>query len=191
MSIDFPKDEFEAYIGVTRRKAVFTITIAELVDSGIFDWKADYLDWSAAAYDAEQYTRICDYFTARFWYREISMKPFQIWAQRLKTKLVYEIMPKYKHLYAAVANGLDPLASDDEIYKERRMRSDFPQTLLSGENQDYVTSGDDLESERLHYAKPLEVLSEFASTYHSIDEMLLDELECMFIGMYNANVNTW
>lgn len=184
------KDEFESYTGFPRRKAVFTITLAELMDAGVFDWSKDYLDWSSAAYDAEQYERVCAYFVERFKYREISMKPFQPWAQRLHMKLVFELMPKYKSLYKAVENGLDPIAQDDEVYKERKMRSDFPQTQLGG-NQDYATSGDDTEYERLHYKDPIAVLQDFSASYHAVDEMLLDELECMFIGIYNANSNLW
>ena len=118
------------------------------------------------------------------------MKPFQVWAQRLKTKLVYEIMPKYKPLYEAVENGFDPLASDDEVFKERKIASDFPQTLLGG-NQDYASAGNDTEYERLHYEKPIDILNAYASSYHAIDEMICDELEILFIGMYNANVNGW
>lgn len=190
MTVPSIKEELESYTGKPRRKAVFTITLAELIDADVFNWSKDYLDWSSAAYNSEQYERVCNYFIERFKYREISMKPFQLWAQRLHMKLVYEVMPKYKALYKAVENGLDPIASDDEVYKERRMRSDFPQTQLGG-NQDYVTSGDDTEFERLHYADPITTLQNFAAGYHAVDEMLLDELECMFIGIYNANSNLW
>lgn len=187
---EFDVERMETYAGEDIYKAVYTITLAELKDAGIFDWSRDYLTWEDAAYDEEQYKRVCDYFYARFAYREISMKPFIVWANYLQRKLAYELMPKYKPLYAAIADGLNPIASSDEVYKERNIESNYPQTLLGG-NSDYATKGDDREYERLHYDDAIAKLQEFATAYHGVDEMLLDELECMFIGLYNANVNTW
>lgn len=187
---DFDPEKMETYTGKDIYKAVYTITLAELQDAGLFAWDKDYLNWESAAFDAEQYERICNYFIARFAYREISMKPFIVWANYLQRKLVYELMPKYKPLYAAVQEGFNPIASDDEVYKERTIGSKYPQTLLGG-NADYATDGTDREYEKLHYNDPIEQLQRFYEAYHSVDEMLLDELECMFIGLYNANTNTW
>lgn len=187
---DYSIDEMETYTGKDIYKAVYTITIAELSDAGIFDWSKDYLDWSDAAFDDEQYQRVCNYFTARFYYREISMKPFLVWANYLQRKLVYELMPKYRPLYAAVKEGFNPIASNDEIYKERAIGSKYPQTLLGG-NADYATDGTDREYERIRYDNPIEQLQKYSEAFHSVDEMLLDELEIMFIGLYNANTNLW
>ena len=44
-----------------------------------------------AAYDDEQYERVCNYFVDRFYYREISMLPFKIWANFLLRKIKYEL----------------------------------------------------------------------------------------------------
>ena len=187
---EFDKDAMEGYTGRKIYKAVYTITLAELQDAGLFSWDKDYLQWQSFAYDNEQYERVCAYFLERFKYREISMKPFIVWCNYLMRKIKYELMPKYKPLYAAYAKGLDPLASSDEIYKERKVNSKYPQTLLSG-NSDYATEGDDTEYERIRYDDAIGKLQQFSEGFHAVDEMLLDELECMFIGLYNANTNTW
>lgn len=187
---EFDKDAMEEYTGKNIYKAVYTITLAELVDAGLFSWDKDYLQWRSSAYDDEQYERVCAYFLERFKYREISMKPFKVWCNYLMRKLKYELMPKYNRLYSAYAKGLDPLASSDEIYKERKVNSKYPQTLLSG-NSDYATEGDDTEYERIRYDDAISKLQQFSEGFHAVDEMLLDELECMFIGLYNANTNTW
>lgn len=179
------------YTGRDQWNAVYTITIGELLDAGVFDWSMPELDWSDAAYNPEQYKRVCNYFIERFYYREISIEPFAEWARMLKRKLVYELMPKYKHLYKRVEDGISPLAQTGEYHKRRNVHSDYPQTLLS-ENSDYLTSGDDLEYETIREGDLTEMLQQFAESYHNVDEMLLDELESMFVCMYTTNVNaTW
>lgn len=173
-------DELVSFTGKPRFKAVYTITLAELIDVGIFDWSKDYLNWSAFAYDSAQYERVCQYFIDRFYYREISMEPFKIWANFLTRKIKYELMPKYKILYAEAAKNVslqfdgsetrtlnwnesgsststdtsnqtettNRNENSDDYYKKRDIHSDYPETLLSS-NSDYVTSGNDLEEERV------------------------------------------
>lgn len=173
-------DELVSFTGKPRFKAVYSITLAELVEDGIFDWSRKILDWSSAAYDAEQYQRVCEYFIDRFYYREISMLPFKIWANFLLRKLKYELMPKYRFLYAEAAKNVSMQfdgseerltnwtesgsststdtsnrtettnrdENSDDYYKKRDVHSDYPETLLSS-NADYVTSGNDLEDERV------------------------------------------
>lgn len=168
--------------------AIYTIQLGELIEHGVFDWKRPELDWSAAAYSPDQYTRVCEYFVERFRYREISIEPFLQWAQMLKRKLVYELMPKYKPLYERVAEGINPLQDSDEYFKRRIVDSEYPETLLSA-NADYASNGEDLEHEKLVEGNVAESIDEFRALYHGIDEMLLDELEIMFVGLYTMNAN--
>ena len=84
------QDEVNEWTGRDRWNAVYTITLGELIDKGVFDWSLDILDWSAAAYSAEQYKRVCAYFIERFRFREISIEPFYEWATMLHRKLVCE-----------------------------------------------------------------------------------------------------
>lgn len=184
-------DEMHDYVGHDEWNAVYTITIGELIESGVFDWSKPELDWSDAAYNPDQYKRVCEYFIERFYYREISLEPFAEWARMLKRKLVFELMPKYKPLYKRIDDGVNPLALSDEYHKRRDIHSDYPQTLLS-ENSDYLTSGDDLEYETLREGGLTEMLQQFADNYRSVDELLLDELESLFVCMYTMNINaTW
>jgi len=169
--------------------AVYTVYLGELVQTGVFDWKREELDWSDAAYDAEQYKRVCDYFLARFKWREISMLPPLQWFDYLHRKLVFELMPKYKPLYERIAEGINPLAGENEYYKNRTIQSAYPETLLS-ENSDYITDGRDEEFQRIKEKDFTESVAKFAEQYKPVDEMLLDELEILFVGMYTTNVNT-
>lgn len=184
-------DYMHNYTGCDKYNAVYTITIGELIDAGIFDWSIPQLEWSSAAYDADQYKRICDYFIERFYYREISIEPFLEWARILKRKFIYEVMPKYKPLYARLAEGYAPLSNEDEYYKSRIIDSSYPQTMLSG-NSDYLTSGRDEENERIKEGNLTDMMNKYADEFKAVDEMLLDEFETMFICMYTTNINvTW
>ena len=186
-----PVDEMLEWTGHDEWNAVYTIQLGELIASGVFDWKRPELDWSVAAYDDEQYARVCAYFEDRFYYLEISIEPFAEWAKMLKRKLVFELMPKFKPLYERIGEGVNPLAAENEYQKSRAIESAYPETLLS-ENADYITDGRDEEKQRIKEGDLTENLAKFAELYKGVDELLLDQLESMFICLYTANVNaTW
>lgn len=168
--------------------SVFTIQLGELVEMGLFDWNSELLNWFDAAFDYEQYERVCRYFIERFEFREISLEPFYEWARRLHYKLVYELMPKYKPLYEALDGGINPLADYDEYYKEREITSAYPETMLSG-NSDYASDGKDVENERIRLGNIAEREQQYMEGFKAVDSALLDELECMFVCMYSSNVN--
>lgn len=180
------------WTGHDQWNAVYTITIGELIDCGLFDWKRPELDWSSAAFNEDQYDRVCSYFIERFYFREISLEPFWEWAKILKRKLVFELMPKYSPLYELVANdGVQPLSIENEYYKNRTIQSSYPETLLS-KNSDYITDGRDEEYQHIKEGPFVDAYVNFAEKYKAVDELLLDDLETMFVCMYTANVNaTW
>lgn len=181
-------DEMDGFTGKEQFNAVYTIQLGELVEAGVFDWSMPILDWSEAQYDEAQYKRVCDYFIERFYFREISLEPFWEWARTLHRKLVYELMPKYRLLYAREAEGINPLSSEDEYYKERTITSEYPETLLSG-NSDYITSGRDFEHQKIREMGYADGLVNFADKVKSVDDLLLTELESMFISLYTTNYN--
>lgn len=168
--------------------AVYTVKLGELIQAGVFDWTRPELDWSEAAYDPEQYERVCKYFERRFYYREISLEPALEWFNMLQYRLVYELMPKYKPLYARIAEGYDPLADTDEYYKRRTINSAYPETLLSG-NSDYISDGTDEEWERVKEGAIVDASNKYVLEYQAVDKSMLDELEDMFTCMYTANTN--
>ena len=181
-------DKFNSYTGYDEWNAIYTVQLGELVAKGVFSWEYDSLNWSNYAYDDEQYQRVCNYFIERFYYREISIEPFEEWARILKRKLTFELMPKYKPLYSRFNEGINPLAGENEYYKNRTIDSAYPETLLS-ENADYITEGKDEEYQRIKEADLTDQLTKFAEYYKSVDELLLDELESMFISLYTMNIN--
>lgn len=181
--------DWDDYTGKPRFNAVYTVQLGELIHEGVFTWDNPLVNWREAAIDDAQYKRVCDYFNERFYYREISMEPFKVWANFLRRKLVYELMPKYRPLYERVAEGVNPLADSNEYYKNRTIESAYPETLLS-QNADYITDGRDEEFQRIKESNYIESMTNYAAMFKGVDEMLLDELEVLFISLYTANINT-
>lgn len=192
MPVDYPdfgsQSSVNEWTGNNVWNAVYTVQLGELIDKGIFDWSLDILDWSSAAYSAEQYNRVCAYFIERFRFREISIEPFYEWATMLHRKLVYELMPKYKNLYQYLDESFDPAQVSDKYRKRRAVGSDYPETLLSG-NADYISNGQDEESEEIERGNLQDAYNAYVTGYQTIDEHLLDELESMFIGLYTASID--
>ena len=192
MPIGFPdfssQDAVNEWTGRDRWDAVYTVTLGELIEKGVFDWSLSILDWSEAAYSTEQYKRVCTYFIERFRFREIGIEPFYEWATMLHRKLVYELMPKYRNLYKYLDAEFDPAQISDRYRKRRAIGSDYPETMLSG-NSDYASSGQDEESEEIERGSLQDAYNAYVASYQTIDEHLLDELESMFIGLYTASID--
>ena len=189
--VEIDVNEWNDYTGADEWNAIYTVQIGELVETGVFDWDNPLLDWSDAAYDATQYARVCAYFIERFYYREISLEPFEEWARTFHRKMVYEIMPKYRPIYERLAEGINPLSSENEYYRNRTIESAYPETLLSA-NADYITDGRDEEFQRIKEADFTDQMDKYANKFIGIDQLVLNELETMFISLYTMNVNaTW
>ena len=182
-------DELMHDVGEPKFHSVNTITLGELIENGVFKWETI---WTPIhAYSPEQYTRICAAFETRFYYREISITPYKQWAKRLSYELVYNLMPKYIPMYKQLDEGYDPLQTGGEYRKERKIESDFPETLLSA-NQDYASRGYDFESESVGRGNLTDDYMNYAENFMAIDAMIMDELESkMFSMLFTTNVNGW
>ena len=187
---NFHESDIQSYIYQNEWHAVYTIQLGELIESGVFDWSKPEIDWKASAYDNEQYERLCNYFNERFYWREISTLPIKEWFMHLHRKLVFELIPKYKPMYEAIKDGINPLAKSDEYFKERHINSQYPETLLS-ENADYISDGHDVENERIVINTIGDGIQDYVTKYKYVDELVCDELESIFICMYTSNVNEW
>ena len=181
-------EEFNNFTDENRFNAILTIQLGELIENKVFDWENDNLRWYSAAYNDEQYNRICKYFIERFYYREISIEPFEEWAKILKRKIIYELMPKYRELYKRFDEKINPLSKENEYYKNRTIESAYPETLLS-ENSDYITDGKDEENQRIKEGDFIDTTMKYAKHFKYIDELFLDDLESMFVSMYSLNIN--
>lgn len=164
--------------------SAITITLGELYDGGFY--KPTDSSWKWTYYNLEQYKRVCAKFLNRYFMRDIAITPPGNW-KREYLRLLNEIMPKYIPVYKALDAGADILSAEDEFAKSRDIYSEFPQTMLSG-NQDYASTGTDRESERIKRGDWIETI-ERLNSYNDIDVMILNECEKLFSCLYSVSIN--
>lgn len=166
--------------------AVFSVQLCELINT---EGGIDFSDgtWEYDYYSEEQRDRLWKKFEARFYWREIGVLPPTRWKWEVIRKL-NEVMPKYKPIYEALENGQNILQKYGEYGKSRNMYSEFPQTMLSGLNQDYVSSGTDKEHENVYLGDWMEQL-ERIKNYDDVDVLILKELETMFSVFSTVSMN--
>ena len=167
--------------------AVVTIQLCELIDAGFFDLSRKDWDFNPK-YSNEQHAQLCRKITEHYYYREIALVPPGIWKREFLRKL-NEIMPKYMVLYKNADEGVQ-LGNESEYYKSRNIFSDFPQTALAGDNQDYASTGSDTEYERIRQMDPVE-LAERLKSYDDVDLMVINEIESLFSCLFTVNINGW
>lgn len=160
-----------------------SITLGELMDAEIVtqEWFVTF-----DAFSAEQAEALWSKFVGRFQFREIGILPPARWKLRVIAKL-NEIMPKYKPLYQAIADGITTITDVDEWHKSRDVFSSFPQTALGGANEDYASTGTDREYETVRNYGLLDV-GERIGTYNDVDVMILNELEPLFMVIRSTSI---
>lgn len=190
---DFPTfddvSKYEPGELVHRYMAIETITLAELIDQRVFSWADERIAGAFDGLGAENAARLQDAFVARYLYEEIGVLPPGQWLQRLGAKIRYQLVPKYKPLYDAIASGdFNPTLKGSEWHKERRIRSEFPETQISG-NSDYLSDGEDSEYQTIRTDDQLALSELYYSQYKDVDTALLDELETLFATLWSVQVN--
>lgn len=164
--------------------SVYTIQLGELIEDGLIDFSSE--EWDFDFFDEEQRDRLWKKFENRFYWRELGIEPYKRWKWELLRKL-NEIMPKYKPAYQALKDGTDIFRHYGEYGKSRNIYSDFPQTLLTG-NQDYASNGTDREHEEVYLGDWMEQMAKLKD-YNDVDVMILNELESFFNCMFTVSMN--
>lgn len=179
-------DKFEFEDVVPDHHAVFSVTLGELIEGG-FDpfgepeWAK--IDW----YDDDQRERFEGKFKLHYYFYEIGVTPPKKWRMML-TSRVWEIMPKYKPIYKALANGQNILGDSDEYGKGRNVYSDFPATQLAPGNQDYASNARDNEYEKIVTGDYLTKMQQFTS-YEDLDRQMIKECEVLFSCLSTVQTN--
>ena len=164
--------------------AVFTITLGELITDGLVDfsdgtWYTQTngleIDW----FDDEQRNRFWAKFGQYYFYKR--------WKDNLLSKIAL-IMPKYKLVYESLAKGIDPMQVYDDYGKSRNIYSDFPQTMLS-KNEDYASTGNDNQYERVKQGDFVEKMNAILYDYNDVDFALVRELDTHFYCLLTSNIN--
>jgi hypothetical protein len=172
--------------------SVMTYTFGELLDvPGGVDWDNAAWSWRDVAYDDEQYTRCCKKIENRFYDRELGVLPASRWKRHF-LRLIAEIMPILKPLYAAVDGNSGIMLSDmDTWHKMRTVFSDFPATQLA-ENQDYASNATDNQYETIANGDFMGKVNRIRNgEYVDIDVLLLEQLETCFSPLWTVNINNY
>lgn len=165
--------------------AVGTIQLGELIECGIVDFSDPSWHWDY--YSEEQYERVCEKITNRYFMREIGVIPPGLWKREFLRKM-NEVMPKYKPLYKALEDGTSILQTGDQYGKSRDIFSEFPATML-GDNQDYASNGRDREYENITQGDWVDKATQIAERYNDIDVMILNDIEPLFSCLLTVNMN--
>ncbi len=174
---DLPDDEWHS---------ATSITLDELIDCGVVDFDAENMRWNAP--DEETRMRVNDKIIARYGIREISITPPGVWIRQFVRKM-NELAPKYNLIWQRIKDEeFDPWQTSRDYGKSRHIYSDFPQTMLGG-NEDYATAGNDREHEDGHEGDLFMRAREIGQKYQDVDVMLLDELEVLFSCLISVNFN--
>jgi len=171
---------------------VMTYTFGELLDTpGGVDWNNAAWSWRDIAYDDTQYTRCCKKIENRFYDRELGVMPPSRWRRHFM-RLIQEIMPTLRPLYALVSNNPDIILSDSDIWhKMRTIYSDFPATQLA-ENQDYASNATDNQYETIANGDFMDKVNRIRNgEYVDIDVILLEHLETCFSPLWTININNY
>lgn len=193
MTINIPDyDPTQDYAAYTDFHAVFTIMMGELVHDGLikFDdgtWDTQLNGLKIKWYNDEQKHRFWKKFEQYYYYREIGELPYLRWKGNLLAKIAL-LMPKYYMLYERLDKGVNLLQEYDEYGKSRSIYSDFPQTMLSG-NEDYASSGNDIQFERVREGNFVEKMNAIFNDYNDVDFALLQELDTHFYCVLSSNMN--
>lgn len=185
-------DQNEDYDKYADFHAVFTIQMGELIHDGLIDFNdgtwgtlpdGKEIEW----YSDEQRERFWSKFEYYYFWREIGELPFMRWKWDLLTKISM-LMPKYNFVYKLIDDGIDPLQVEDVYGKSRDMYSDFPQTMLSG-NQDYASTGKDTEYENVREGNFIDTVFKIYNEYKDPDMALVQELDDCFYCVLTSNVS--
>lgn len=180
--------DYDTFAESTRHDfhAVVTVTLNEYIEDGLIDFSDS--SWDFDSFDEEQRNRLYTKVVGRFGDREIGILPYSRWKRRFLATL-NENMPALKPVYQALQDGYTPLDESGEWYKSRDIHSDFPQTQLNPETQDYASDGNDHEHELIRRGSFIDTTAKMYDYYKDPDVMMLDKLERLFMPLLTVNMN--
>lgn len=190
-SIDPFDPEFD-YDRLDDFHAVYTVQLGELIHNGLVNFKDGTWDrladgtelvWISEEKREEFWAKFKQYY---FW-REIGEMPYKRWKYDLLVLLAGKL-PKYNLMWKALEDGVDPLQDGSEYGKNRNIYSEFPQTMLS-DNQDYASSGNDYQFERVREGNFVEAMEALTADYTDPTFALVKELDIMFYSVLTSNIN--
>lgn len=154
-----------------------SVQTGELIEHGFDIWGGDayqLIKW----HDAETENRVKQKIELHYKYYEIGITPPGKWRDMLHARLA-EIMPKYNYLYDLYDKGLTPFTDSDEWGKGRSLYSDFPQSQLNADSEDYASNATDTQTETMRIGNVLDSYEKYKD-YDDIDRSIIKEIQTLF-----------
>ncbi|MBR2647642.1 MAG: hypothetical protein IKD55_02300 [Sediminibacterium sp.] len=166
----------------------FTLQLGECIEDGIIDFSLP--DYDFDSFDNAQRNRVYDLITQKYYYFELGIMPVKVWQNELLNTLNLEML-QLKPLYQAIKDGYDLFTSESEWYKGRHVFSDFPQTRLSSQNQDYASTANDNEHEIIRTGDMLDRYIDYVARWKHPDSILVDAVKTCFCGLVSVSLNVY
>lgn len=163
----------------------YSLQLGELIDDGLIDFSLP--EWDFDSFNDEQRNRFYKKLTERYYTFELGIMPYKLWKMEL-LRTINETMPKLKPLYQMQADDITPFSSGTEYGKERGVFSDFPQTRLSSQNQDYASNANDKEYFISKTGSILDTWETYQDIYKDPDVVLLDAVKTCFNGLVSQTL---
>lgn len=179
---------YEPIENINQWHDTYSLQLGECIENGIVDFSQPEYDFDSI--NAEQRNRIYDLITNHYYFYELVIMPVKIWRIEL-VRTLNETMLKCRRLYEMLDSGFNPLNSETEYGKKRQVFSDFPQTRLSSQNQDYASNANDTEYEIDRTGDELNRYNDYVKSWKHPDMILIESVATCFNGMISQGLNTY
>lgn len=164
--------------------ATNTIQLCELLDAG-FPLIDEYNQHDA---NLERVTKLA---IRRYYYREIAGAPWKF--KQNFNRILAEEMNRLAPMYRLLDNDKMNFEQGATVeHKERNIHSDYPQSQIQTNGQDYASSADDHEFKDVTTPSNIELVERFTALlqqYDSLDMRIVDALAVCFNPFVTSFIN--
>lgn len=164
-----------------------TITFGSLLDSG-WDWGRN--DWSCYSMSKETLEiirpRINSKIEDEYFFRELGTLPPGKFKMLLK-RTINEAVAKWGPVYETIADGIDLTTVAQEDFRKRSEHSDFPQSALNHETEEYGTYSDAEQYSKVNKKGPLEAIADYDRAFQEPDAAVVASLNTCFSNFLSFN----
>ena len=138
-------------------------------------------------------TRINTLATRHYYYREIGGSPWEF--KNNYNRILFEEYSKLEPLYDLLNEGkLNIRQGDQQEFKSRTIHSDYPQSQIQTDGQDYASGADDHEDKTDRQLSVLDAYERYAdllNKYDNLDNRIVKELGNAFSMLLTPFINYW
>lgn len=164
--------------------AVNTIQLCELMNGG-FDLLFDYNKGNS------DIDRVVELAKRHYWYREISGSPWNF--KQDFNRIIGEEMNRLKPMYDILHGAELNIRSGGSVeHKQRDIHSDYPQSQIKTNGQDYASTADDqefIDNTTIGDLEAFERFTDLLDRFDSLDMRIVNALSVCFNPFMTSHVN--